>query len=104
MTGSVFGTRVDVFRATCRWKPGRLLLPMLVLSAALTAEAGQPGCLSPARNGHCIAVKLNGQATVKLSKKTKRMLEPLDGLRFGGNETRCESAFPVRGALEVNAE
>jgi len=85
-------------------KPAHLLLPLLALSAAVTAEAGPPACFSPSRNGHCIAVKVNGQATVKLAKKTKRMLEPLGGLRFGGDETRYESVSPVRGALEVHAE
>lgn len=84
--------------------PVRLLLPMLVLSVALTAEAEQPGCFSPARNGHCIAVKVNGQATVKLAKKTRKMLEPLGGLRFSGGETHYESASPVHGALVVHAE
>jgi hypothetical protein len=92
------------FRRVGRMRPVRLLLPMLALSAALTAEAREPGCFSPSRNGHCISVKLNGEATVKLSKKTKKMLEPLDGLRFGGDDTRYESASPVRGALEVHAE
>ena len=81
-----------------------VLLLSLALSAALTAEAGPPGCFSPSREGHCIVVKVGGQPTVKLSKATKKMLEPLGGLRLGGGETRYELASPVRGALEVHAE
>ncbi len=84
-------------------KPACLLLPLLALSAAMAAEAGPPACFSPSRNGHCIAVKVNGKATVKLAKNTRKMLEPLGGLRFGGDETRYESVSPVRGALEVHA-
>lgn len=91
-------------RAAAIPMPVRLMLSTLALSVALTAEAGPPRCFSAARSGHCISVTLNGQATVKLSKKTRKMLEPLDGLRFGGDETRYESASPVRGALEVHAE
>ncbi|MHB1045180.1 MAG: hypothetical protein ACYC4P_04145 [Thermoanaerobaculia bacterium] len=101
MTHSVSGIRLD---AAGRGEPFRLLLPMLALSAALTAEAGPPGCFSPSREGHCIVVKVGGQPTVKLSKETKKMLEPLGGLRFGGGETHYEFASPVRGALEVHAE
>ncbi|MHB8800544.1 MAG: hypothetical protein ACYDBY_19040 [Thermoanaerobaculia bacterium] len=84
--------------------PARVPLALMALSIALTAEAGPPECFSPARNGHCLAVKVNGEATVKLTKKTKKLLEPLGGLRFGGGETHYESASPVRGALEVKAE
>ena len=85
-------------------KPVCLLLPLLALSAAMAAETGPPGCFSPSREGHCIVVKVGGQPTVKLAKKTRKMLEPLGGLRFGGDETRYESVSPVRGALEVHAE
>jgi hypothetical protein len=84
--------------------PVHLLLPMLVLSVALPVEAGPPGCFSPARDGHCLSVKVNGEATIKLTKKTRKLLEPLGGLRFGGGETHYESASPVQGALEVHAE
>lgn len=85
-------------------KRSHVLLLSLALSAALNAKAGPPGCFSPSREGHCIVVKVGGQPTVKLSKKTKKMLEPLGGLRLGGDETRYELASPVRGALEVHAE
>lgn len=91
-------------RTLARTSAVRWLLPALALAAATSARAGAPRCFSPSREGHCIAVTINGQATVRLAKKTRKMLEPLDGLRFGGDETRYEAAAPIRGALEVRAE
>lgn len=104
LSNSASGIRVDEVHPAGRRKPVRLLLPMLALSAALTAKAGPPECFSPSREGHCIVVRVSGQPTVKLSKETRKMLEPLGVLRFGGGETHYESASPVRGALEVHAE
>jgi len=102
--GFVVGIGSAAVRAIGRRAPAPLLLPMLLLAAAPAAGAGPPKCFSPARDGHCISVMLNGQPTVKLSKKTRKLLEPLDGLRFGGDETRYEFEYPVGGAIEVHAE
>lgn len=104
VTTFAFRIRSGVVHALGRGTPARFLLPTLLLSAAWTAEAGPPRCFSAARNGHCISVTLNGQPTMKLTKKTKKALEPLDGLRFSGDETHYETVSPVRGVLEVHAE
>lgn len=77
----------------------------LLVTAAVAASAGEklPKCFSGDRDGHCIAVEINGQKTIRLTKPTKKMLEPLGGLRSGGDNTRYEAPQPVRGALDVRA-
>ena len=71
---------------------------------AAAAEEKFPKCFNASRNGHCIAVRVNGQQTVRLTKKTKKLLEPLKGLKPGGGETQYEVPQPVRGALELRAD
>jgi hypothetical protein len=71
---------------------------------AAATEEKFPKCFDASRDGHCVAVRVNGQQTVRLTKKTKKMLEPLKGLKRGGGETRYEVPQPVRGALELRAD
>jgi len=78
----------------------------LLLTAATTTQAGEkfPKCFDASRDGHCVAVTVNGQKTVRLTKKTKKMLEALGGLKPGGGDTKYEVPLPVRGALELQAD
>ena len=79
---------------------------ILVLIIAATAQADEkfPKCFNASREGHCSAVQINGQRTVRLTKNTKKMLEPLSGLKFGQFETRYEVPQPVRGALALQVD
>lgn len=61
------------------------------------------------RDGRCMAVTVNGQAAVKLSKRTKAMLKDMaaavsyvegDDMR----QTRYEVPLPIRGPLVVTAD
>ena len=49
-------------------------------------------------------MRVNGQQTVRLTKNTKKMLEPLGGLKTLGTETKYEVPQPIRGALELRAD
>ena len=77
---------------------------VLTMAAAGHADEKFPKCFKAAREGHCSAVQINGQRTVRLTKNTKKMLEPLRGLKFGQFETRYEVPQPVRGALALHAD
>ena len=76
----------------------------VLLAAAPHADEKLPKCFNASRDGHCVAVWVNSQQTVKLTKKTKKMLEPLGGLKSGGDDTRYEVSAPIRGALELRAD
>ena len=75
---------------------------LLVLTAA-AAHAGEkfPKCFSASREGHCVAVRVNGQNTVRLTKKTKKTLEARGSLNFGNCDARYEVPMPVRGDLDL---
>jgi hypothetical protein len=78
---------------------------LLVMTAA-AAHAGEkfPRCFDASRDGHCVAVSVNGQQTVRLTKKTKKVLEALGALSPGGGDTRYEVPQPIRGDLELRAD
>ena len=82
---------------------GTLVL-ILILAAAAHAAEKFPKCFNASREGHCSAVQVNGQRSVRLTKDTKKMLERLGGLKFGQFETRYEVPQPVRGALTLQAD
>ena len=75
---------------------------LLVLTAAL-AHAGEkfPKCFDANREGHCVAVRVNGQSTVGMTKKTKKALEARGSLNFGNCDARHEVPLPVRGDLDL---
>ena len=77
---------------------------VLIVAAAAHADEKFPKCFNASREGHCSAVQVNGQRAVRLTKNTKKMLEPLGGLKFGQFETRYEVPQPVRGALALHAD
>jgi hypothetical protein len=81
-----------------------LCIVLGVAVAAGAADVKYPKCFDASREGRCFVLRVNGQASTKISGKTKKILKPLDGLTFDSEETRYEVAVPVRGALEVSAE
>ena len=78
----------------------------LLASVAALASADEkfPKCFEASRDGRCVAVVVNGQPAVRLTKNTKKMLEALGGLKTLGTETKYEVPQPVRGALELRAD
>jgi hypothetical protein len=77
---------------------------LLLLAAAAQAGEKFPKCFDASRDGHCIAVSVNGQRTVKLAKKTKKMLEGMGALSVGGGYAHYELAQPIRGDLDVQVD
>ena len=79
---------------------------LVVALAATSAAAVDMHCVD--RDGRCMAVTVNGQTAVKLSKATKKALAAMDihgaAMRHDVKETRYEIAAPVRGELEVRAD
>jgi len=82
----------------------RVATLVLIIAAAADAQEKFPKCFNASREGHCSAVQVNGQRSVRLTKQTKKMLESLGGLKFGQFETRYELPQPVRGALALHAD
>jgi hypothetical protein len=83
----------------------------VVATVGLLAGASPGHAMSKCleRDGRCMAVTVNGQAVVKLSKRTKAMLKDLqaavsyvegDDMR----QTRYEVPLPIRGPLQVAAD
>jgi hypothetical protein len=77
---------------------------LLLMTAAVARADDFPKCFEAARDGHCVAVSVNGQKTVRLTRKTKKMLKELGALSPGGGDTRYEVPLPIRGALELQAD
>ena len=86
----------------------KAIRPLLVLVVAAPfvspAAAADPKCFSANREGHCIVVRLNGQTSAKVSKKTKKVLKGLGALSFHGEETRYEIPTPVQGDIDLRAD
>jgi hypothetical protein len=84
----------------------KLQVGTLVILTAVAAQADDkfPKCFKADRDGHCVAVTVNGQKTVRLTKQTKKTLESLGGLSPGGGDTRYEVPQPISGALELKAD
>ena len=79
---------------------------ILVLFAAASAHAGEkiPQCFNPMYEGHCVSADVNGQKTVRMSQKTKKLLKEFDALGsrpFGNCTARYEVPSPVRGGLDI---
>jgi hypothetical protein len=79
-------------------------LGTLVLFAAAAAHAAEkpPKCFDPSFEGHCVAALVNGQKTVRMTKKTRKLLEARGSSDLGNCEARYEVPLPVRGGLEVS--
>ena len=77
-------------------------LATLTLAIAAPAADKYPKCFDASREGDCVAVTVNGQRAVKLTKQTKKMLEARGALKFDGDITKFEIPQPVRGELKVD--
>ena len=77
-----------------------LLVGLLVLGTAVSAKRSK--CFP--REGHCVAVEVNGQASAKVAKSTKKMLKDLEDLHFYVKSTLYELPEPVNGSLEILAD
>ncbi len=78
-----------------------MLLALSLAGPALARGAKQPKCFP--REGHCVAVVVNGQAAVPLTKPTQKALKSLEGVSHYVDDTRYEVPEPIRGELEVAA-
>lgn len=78
-------------------------LGTVLVMAATAAHAGEkfPKCFNASRDGHCVSVQVNGQETVRMTKKTKKALEARGSLNFGNCDARYEVPAPVRGDLDL---
>ncbi len=80
-------------------------MAVCLLSAVLAlpdlARAKQPKCFP--REGHCVAVTVNSQPAVPLTKATKKALKSLEEISHYVDDTRYEVAEPIRGELDVSA-
>jgi len=81
-------------------------LATLVLFTAVAARAAEklPNCFKDSFEGHCVTADVNGQKTVRMTKKTKKLLKEFDaqGSRpFGNCSAHYEVPSPIRGGLEL---
>lgn len=78
---------------------------LLVLTTA-AAHGGDkyPRCFDADRDGHCVSARVNGQSTVKMTKKTKNLLKPRGGVSFGNCDAAYEVPLPIRGDLDLHYE
>ena len=81
-------------------------LGTLLVWTAAAAHAGEkfPRCFSADREGHCVAARVNGQSTIRMTKKTKSLLKPRGSLNFGNCDARYEVPLPIRGDLDLRYE
>ena len=79
-------------------------LGALVLFTAAAAYPADkpPRCFKDMYEGHCVAAQVNGQKTVRLSKKNKKLLKERSTPNLGNCEVMYEVPSPVRGALEMS--
>jgi hypothetical protein len=82
------------------------VLAGLLLLAAARAEALSK-CLE--RDGRCMAVTVNGQASVKLGKNTKQVLRQMENVssyevKYEVKQARYELPAPIRGELDIKAD
>lgn len=81
-------------------------LGMLLVLTAATADADDkfPKCFSASREGHCVAARVNGQSTVRMTKRVKNLLKPRGSLNFENCDVRYEVPSPIRGNLDLHYE
>jgi len=77
------------------------LIGVVATLVAVRAEAKKVKCFP--REGHCVAVVVNGQPTVALTKTTKKLLKSLDEVSHYVSDTRYEVPEPISGELDVVA-
>jgi hypothetical protein len=81
-------------------------LGTLVVLTAAAAHAGDkfPKCFDADREGHCVAARVNGQSTIRMTKKTKKALEARGSLNYENCDVRYEVPLPIRGDLDLHYE
>ena len=72
--------------------------------ALVTAGSDYPKCFEASRDGHCIAVEINGQAPEKLSRRELRALEKDGDPRAGAQRPSYQLGSPISGPLNIDAE
>ena len=80
-------------------------LGILLVLAAPATYAGEkfPKCFSADREGHCVAARVNGQSTIRLTKKTKKALQQVkESLNYENCDVRYEVPLPIRGDLQLS--
>ncbi len=77
-------------------------LTLLAVAAAAHAADKPPRCFKDMYGGHCVAAEVNGQKTVRLSRKTKKFLKERGTSGLGNCEVEYEVPTPVRGDLEMS--
>jgi hypothetical protein len=85
----------------------RVLSAFAVLLATAHTATALSKCLE--RDGRCMAVSVNGQQAVKLSKRTKGLLKDLQPgapklTAYEMRQSRYEVPLPIRGPLQVTAD
>jgi hypothetical protein len=76
----------------------------LCVAALLATPAAAVDMHCVDRDGRCMAVTVNGQKAVKLSKSTRKMLAGMKKAPYEVGETRYEVPVPVKGELDVKAD
>jgi hypothetical protein len=77
---------------------------VLFTAAAAHAAEKLPNCFKDSFEGHCVTADVNGQKTVRVTKKTKKLLKEFDALGsrpFGNCSAHYEVPSPIRGGLEL---
>ena len=100
MLSAASSCRTIVRRPRRGWCWGFALLLAGVLPTSVVA-AKKPKCFP--REGRCVAVQVNDQAAVPLTKATRKMLRTLEARSSYVDDTRFELTEPIRGELEVEA-
>ena len=77
-------------------------LALLTIAAAAPADDKPPKCFKDLYGGHCVAAEVNGQRTVRLTRKTKKFLKERGTSGLGNCEVEYEVPSPVRGDLEMS--
>ena len=81
--------------------PFLLVLSALVSMVSPQAWAKGPKCFP--REGHCVNVTVNGQASIELTRATKKLLKNLEEVSHYADDAGYEIPEPIRGALDVDA-
>ncbi len=80
-----------------------LILSTVVVATFGTARAEAKKVKCFPREGHCVAVVVNGQSAVALTKPTKKLLKSLDDVSHYVSDTRYEVPEAISGELDVVA-
>ncbi len=99
-------SRFEPCCALARWSlhgaaAGVVAIAIMVLWPSVSA-AKKNKCFP--REGHCLAVTVNGQVAKRIDKQTKKALRALDDVSHYVDDARYQVDAPIRGALDVVAD